>query len=152
MPACRWECRRSWPPIATRSCRCPKCAFPWAREQGPYCIARIRALSLGPCSSSRRAAQVLAAAYASDVFPFVDNQLAAREYLPGVAGNLEAFEHGIVDAHVMRLRADEVFGFGIPHHDVGIATRRDGAFLRIHPKDARRRRGGNLDKTVQREL
>ena len=89
---------------------------------------------------------------APDVLPFLDNQLAAREHLPGVALHFEAFEHRIIDAHVVRLRADQMLGFGIPHHDVGVASRRDRALLGIHAEDARRRRGHDLHKSIQRDL
>ena len=42
--------------------------------------------------------------------------------------------------------------FGVPDHNVGVASGSDSSLLRIHPKNSRRSRCGDLDEAGKREL
>ncbi len=52
----------------------------------------------------------------------------------------------------MRGCRDHVRGLRVPQQNVRIGSGSNGAFLRIHAEDPRRRRGGNLDISLQRDL
>ena len=104
-------------------------------------------------SCAPRAAQIIAAAGLAEELAVIDDHFAARKHRAGVALHLVAFEHRVVDAHVMGLRADGVDArLG---SQMTMSASLPGAispFLRIHAEDARGRGGGDLDEAVQREL
>src|SRR5207248_6902343 len=109
-----------------RNYRAPSCGAREepARDPGYRGLDRERRppAELRPCSASRGAAQVLAAAGAAQKFAVIYNQFAARDHLPDVAADLEALEHRVVHAHVMGAGADRVFGGWIPDHDIRVAA------------------------------
>src|SRR5882672_303136 len=45
--------------------------------------------------------------------------------------DLDAFEHRIVNPHVVGLGADGVFSLGVENHQIGVAAHRNRAFARI---------------------
>src|SRR5258705_11924750 len=75
--------------------------------------------------------EVNASAGLAEKAAVLDHHVAARHHKSCVSLYFEAFEHGIIDSHVMRFGADEVAGLGVPNDDVGVATRREGAFPRL---------------------
>jgi len=66
------------------------------------------------------ALQELASAGAADEFATVDDGAAAGKNSLGRALDVDALEHGIVHAHVMRFRADDFFVIGIEEDQVGV--------------------------------
>src|ERR1700679_3560201 len=52
----------------------------------------------------------------------------------------------------MRSSGDEVLGLRVPEDDVGVATWGYCSLLRVHTEDSCRRCGGDLDKSLQRDL
>ena len=97
------------------------------------------------------AAEELAGAGAAGELIFVDDGAAAGE--DGFCGalNLDAFEHGIVDAHVMRLGADDFAMIGIEDDDVGVGADGDCAFAREEAEEFCGRGGDDFDETIGRE-
>src|SRR5215472_16327614 len=77
------------------------------------------------------AAEELAGAGAADELSGVNYSAAAREHGFGRALNLDALEHGIVHAHVMRFGTDDLFVIRIEENKVGVRADSDGAFARI---------------------
>src|SRR2546429_624678 len=98
------------------------------------------------------AAEELAGACSADEFSGVNNGAAAAEDGFGRALDLDAFEHGIVHAHVMRFRADEFFVVGIEEHEVGVRAHGDSALARVEAKQFCGRGGDELDKAIRREV
>ena len=103
-------------------------------------------------AAARFAAEVLAASGLADELAFRNDQLAAGIDVAGVAAHLEAFEHGVVDAHVVGCGGDGVLGVGIPEDDVGVAAGGEHALLRIHAEDARGRGGDEFDEAIEGEV
>src|SRR5206468_2833214 len=60
----------------------------------------------------------------------LDDHLSAREHDRGLALDAASLVRVVVDAHVVRLRRDRRRRSWIPHHDVGVATDRNGPLLR----------------------
>ena len=77
------------------------------------------------------AAEELAGAGAADEFPGVDYGAATGKDGSRSALGADAFEHGIVDAHVMRFYANCFFVIGIEDDKVGVRAHCDRAFARI---------------------
>ncbi len=75
--------------------------------------------------------EIAAAAGAANELVVFDDDVATGDYEFGIAFHLEAFEHGVIDAHVVSGGGDEVVGVGIPKDDVGVAADGDFAFLGI---------------------
>src|SRR5437870_2274294 len=98
------------------------------------------------------AAEELAGACSADEFSGVNNGAAAAEDGFGRALDLDAFEHGIVHAHVMRFRTDEFFVVGIEEHEVGVRAHGDSALARVEAKQFCGRGGDELDKAIRREV
>src|SRR5262249_2633188 len=48
--------------------------------------------------------------------------------------------------------ADCLFPRGVENHDIGVAADRDRALFWKQAEDLRRRRGGQLDKTIERDV
>src|SRR5580698_7761255 len=69
-----------------------------------------RRYELFPCASARGALQVVAAAGLAQEVTFVYDYFAPRKYSARVALHLIALEHGVIHAHVMSLRSDDVTG------------------------------------------
>ena len=78
----------------------------------------------------------------------LDNGLAAGHHQLGVPFHREAFEHGIIHTHVMRLGADRVFRSRIPHHDIGVAAGGQRALARIEAEQPGWRRRHQFDEAV----
>src|SRR5579862_2333010 len=87
---------------------------------------------------------------AEEFLPF-DQNAPAGEHNIRHTGDLDAFEHGIVDAHVMGLSADGVFALGIENDQVCVAADCDSPFARIESKEFRRCGGGQFDEAVYAE-
>ena len=71
-----------------------------------------------------------------------------REITVGIAFHVEAFEHGIIHAHVMRRGADGVVGIRIPEHDIGVAANGNLALLGIQAEQFGWSGGNKFHKTV----
>src|SRR6185295_9659131 len=69
-------------------------------------VGRCAARSLFPCATSGLTLQEGAAAGFALKGAVVDDDVAAGDYRAGVALHFEAFEHRVVDAHVMGRGAD----------------------------------------------
>src|SRR5207249_1896032 len=98
------------------------------------------------------AAEELAGAGAADEFAGVDDGTAAGEDGFGGAFGPDAFEHGVVHAHVMGFRTDDFFVMGIENDQIGVGADGDGAFLRIKAEEFCGRGGDELDKTIRRKV
>src|SRR5260370_19120399 len=85
----------------------------------------------------RLAAEKLASAGAAYEFAGIDDRASAGEDRAGSALDPDAFEHGIVDARVMRLRADGLFLIRIKDDEDCIGAHRDGSFARIETEEIR---------------
>src|SRR5438128_3331844 len=104
--------------------------------------------SLMPGSSVGFAFQETAAPWLAMEDAAVHDDVAAREHRARIALYTKALEHGVIDAHVMRLRADHVLSRGIPDHDVGVALRLNHALSRPEAEDLGGRGGDDLDETI----
>src|SRR5205807_4646549 len=98
------------------------------------------------------AAEELAGAGAADEFAGIDDGAAARENGFGRALDLDALEHGIVHAHVMRFGADDFFLMGVEEDKVGVGADGDGAFARVEAEKFCWRGGDKLNKTIRRKM
>src|SRR5205807_537825 len=98
------------------------------------------------------AAEELAGAGAADEFAGIDDGAAARENGCGRALDLDALEHGIVHAHVMRFGADDFFLMGVEEDKVGVGADGDGAFARVEAEKFCWRGGDKLNKTIRRKM
>src|SRR5579859_548961 len=150
--ACTSGCKRSSPPRVMRSCTCPKCAAPAESAQDLCCTGCYRGRKSCPGTAVRRPPQIRAASHFRDVLAALDNQLAARKDLARISAHLESFEHRIIHAHIVCLRADRVLRFRVPHHNVGVTARRQRPLFRIHSENSRRRRRNNLNESIDRNL
>jgi len=77
----------------------------------------------------------LAGAGAADEFAGVDDGAAAGEDGFGRTLDLDALEHGIVDAHVVGFGADDFLVVGVEDHEVGVGADGDGAFARVKAEE-----------------
>ena len=94
----------------------------------------------------------MAGAGAANEFAGVDDSATAGEDGFGGALCLDALEHGIVHAHVVRFGADDFLVIGIEDHQVGVGAHRDGTFARV---EAEKFCGGGrdkLDKAIRRKM
>src|SRR5579883_1067271 len=123
-----------------RSCTAPMSDARWEWTPDLRCRVWGRDAPLFPGASASFAPQIIAAAGLALPFAVVHDDFAAGHNRARIALHLKAFEHGVIDTHVVRLRADGVERVRIPDDDIGIAARRDLALLRIHAKDTRGRR------------
>ena len=80
-----------------------------------------------------------------------DQNSSAGEHDVRHSSHLDAFEHGIVHAHVMGLGADSVFALWIEDHQVGVTANRDSAFARIQAEQLGGRGGNQFDEAVHAE-
>src|ERR1035441_9530863 len=83
-------------------------------------LSRVRPASF-PCPSARRPLQESSTARLAQKLAVIHDHFTAREHRASIAAHREALEHGVIHAHVMRLRANGVQRGGIPNDDVGIA-------------------------------
>ena len=97
------------------------------------------------------AAEELAGAGAAGELIFVDDGAAAGENCSGGALDLDAFEHRVVDAHVMRFDADCFAMIRIEDHDVGVGADSDRAFAREEAEKFCGRCGDDFDEAIGRE-
>ena len=97
---------------------------------------------LVPCAALGLTFEIAAAAGATDELVVFDDDVATGDDDFGVAFDVEAFEHGVIDTHVVGGGADDVIGFGVPDDDVGVAAYGDFAFLGIEAEEFGGR-GGN---------
>ena len=77
------------------------------------------------------AAEELAGARASDELVGVDDGFAAGEDGFGRAHGFNAFKHGVIDAHVVGLGADDFFTMRIEDNDIGVRADGNGSFAGI---------------------
>src|SRR5450756_531781 len=108
--------------------------------------------ALLPGSAMGGALQIVAASRFAEELAAIHDDLAAREHGARVAGDFVAFEHGVIDAHVMSGGADGVERGGVPDDEVGVAAGGDFALAGIHAEDARRGSGGEFHEAIEREL
>src|SRR5436305_2384621 len=80
-----------------------------------------------------------------------DDHGPAAEHDVGSPSNLATLVAGVVDVHVVGLRADRPRGVRVVDHDVGIRADGDGALRRIHPEELRGRRRDDLDPALLRD-
>src|SRR6185437_942594 len=106
---------------------------------------------LFPGTAAGRAAKVLAAPGAGEEVAGVYDELASGVDLAGVSAYFEAFEHGVVDAHVVGGGADGVLGVGVPEDEVGVAAGGDGSLLWVHAEYFCRGGCGDFDEAVEGE-
>ena len=79
----------------------------------------------------RFAAEKFAGAGAAGKVSVVDDDAPAGEHGLRYALHADSLEHGIVDAHLVRLRADHLLRVGIENHDVRVRADGDRAFARV---------------------
>src|ERR1019366_4907273 len=108
--------------------------------------------ALLPGSAMGGALQIVAASRFAEELSAIHDDLAAREHGARVAGDFVAFEHGVIDAHVMSGGADGIERVGVPDDEVGVAAGGDFALAGIHAEDARRGGGGEFHEAIEREL
>ena len=60
-----------------------------------------------------------------------DDHFAARQHGSRIPFDAEAFEHRVIDTHVVGLGADFEFGVRIPDDDIGVTARGQFALARI---------------------
>src|ERR1019366_6358600 len=108
--------------------------------------------ALLPGSAMGGALQIVAASRFAEELAAIHDDLAARENGARVAGDFVAFEHGVIDAHVVGGGADGVERGGIPDDEVGVAAGGDFALPGIHAEDTGRRGGGEFHEAIEREL
>jgi hypothetical protein len=97
------------------------------------------------------AAEELAAAGAAGELAGVDYALPSGEDGFRDAGDLDAFEHGIVHTHVVGFGADDFLLVGIEDDDVGVGAYREGAFAGEEAEKFRRRGGNHFYEAIRRE-
>src|SRR5258707_6674630 len=85
-------------------------------------------------------------------FSVIDDYAAARKNGSGHALHANSLEHGVVHAHVMRLRADHLIGVRIENHKVGVRAYRNRSFARVQAEKFRGSRGDELHETVRGKL
>src|ERR1700735_4357372 len=90
-----------------------------------------------PCAAAGLAAEVVAAAGDADELTFRDDEFAAGVDVSRVAADFEAFEHGVVDTHVMGGGGDDVVSIRIPQDNVRIAAGSEDSLFGVHAEDAR---------------
>src|SRR5437016_155799 len=78
--------------------------------------------------------QEFSRAGASQEFVCFYHHSPARQHSVGHARNLNSFEHRIIDAHVVSLRANCVLAVRIEDHEVRVTAHRDRALARIQAK------------------
>src|SRR5450759_993076 len=105
-----------------------------------------------PGSAMGGALQIVAASRFAEELAGIHDDLAAREHGTRVAGDFVAFEHGVIDAHVVGGGADGVERVGVPEDEVGVAAGGDFALPGIHAEDAGGRGGSEFHEAVEREL
>src|SRR5436190_1889644 len=93
----------------------------------------------------------LPCALAAGELPIADDHRAAAEDDVRPALDLASLIAGVVDVHVMRLRADRVPRVRVVDHEVGVRADRDRALRGKHPEELRRRRGDGLDPALLRD-
>src|SRR5713101_5533094 len=96
----------------------------------------------------RLAAEKLASAGAAYEFAGIDDRASAGENRAGSALDPDAFENGIVDAHVVRLRADGLVLMRFDDDGVSDGAYGEGAFARIVAEELSRGRGKDIDEAV----
>src|SRR6266404_4633601 len=108
---------------------------------GGWRLDRGASASLDELTLTRAAKKLLA----------LDQNASAGEHHVGHAGHLDAFEHGVVHAHVMGLGADGVLALGIEDDQVGITAHRDRAFTGIEAEEFGRSGGDQFDEAIYAE-
>ena len=99
----------------------------------------------------RLAAEELTRTGAADELPGVDHGFATRQNRFRHASDLDSFEHGVVNAHVMRLRADHLLLVGIEDDNVGVGTHGDRALPREETEELGGRGGDDFYEPIGRE-
>ena len=94
------------------------------------------------------AAEELAGAWAADEFSGIDDGAAARENFSWRSFDLNALEHGVVDAHVVCLGADDLLVVRVEDHDVGVGADGDGSFAWIEAEELSGRCRDEFDEAV----
>ena len=94
------------------------------------------------------AAEELAGAGAAGEFAGVDDYAAAGQDCFGGAFDGDAFEHGIVDAHVVGFGADDFFVIGVEDNQVGVGAHGDGAFAGVEAEKFCGGGGDELDEAI----
>jgi len=97
------------------------------------------------------AADELAGAGAADEFSGVVHGFAARKNSFRRAGGVNALEHRVVNAHVMRFRADDFLAVRVKDHEVSIRADGDCPLPRVQSKKFCERGGNKLDEAVGRK-
>jgi hypothetical protein len=97
------------------------------------------------------AAEELAAAGTAYELTGVDDWFSAGENCLGNAFDLNAFEHGIVDAHVVRLGTDHLLFVGIENDQVGVGTYGNRAFAGEQAEEFSGCGGDDFDEAIWRE-
>ena len=92
----------------------------------------------------------LAPAFAAKPLRAVDDELTAQEHLLDPSGDAPPLEERVVDAAVVLGRSDGPGLIGVEQDDVAVGANGDGALLREHAKQFRRRRRRQFDEPVQR--
>src|SRR5258708_39214389 len=95
--------------------------------------------------------QELSRTRASQKLIRLHDHAAARQHYVGHSRNLNSFEHRIVDAHVVSLRADGVLAVRIKDHEIRVTADRDRALARIQAKEFCGSSGNQFHKTVHAE-
>ncbi len=94
----------------------------------------------------------MAGAGAAYEFAGLDDGAAAGEDGFGGAFDLDAFKHGIVNAHVVGFRAYDFFVIGIEDHEVGVGTNGDGALAGVETEEFCGSGRDKLDEAVRRKM
>src|SRR5882762_1167138 len=132
--------------------RGPKCAGASITNAGKtrstrHCARKVLAIHLRISG----APQELSLAGASqELFPFHRNPAARKNHV-GHPGDLDAFEHRVIDAHMVCPGADDVFALGVKDYEVGIAADSDRPFAWIQSKQLRRSSRNQFHKAIRAE-
>src|SRR5262249_30414351 len=90
-------------------------------------------------TSISRALQKLSLSRAAQKLIPLHNHPPAAQHHIRHAGNLNAFEHRVINAHVVRLGADGVLALGIEDDHVSVAAYCDRSLARVETEQLRRR-------------
>src|SRR5260370_2252134 len=123
----------------------------WTRER-TSCLALMFLIhhdnTIGSHAAvSRTLQEVALSGFTVELIAFHHDPTTRKDHIRH-AFDLDAFEHGVVHAHVMRFRADGVLAVGIEDDEISITSDRDGSFARIETENPGWSCGDKLHEAV----
>src|SRR5689334_1978277 len=135
---------------AAGACAAERSGLQRRRHATTACPGNLIATS-PPGPAERVALDELPAAGPAEPLPLVDDDLAAREDRLSVPPDLHPLEHRVIDAHMVRLRRDDMLGVRIPEDEVCVAPDGDRPLAGVHAEDLGGGGGGDLHPSVERD-